>query len=269
MTSKHAQKSQAQVTTNGNGRKTKDTGHFVHEAPTLASSALHPLGEKIFLDRYALKDGKKETVKVGDTVIVAVNLETGQREIGAITALQGKQVTIQLRDGEIVQRALEQIDKPLETHPSHMLDRVARGLAEIEAPEKQAEWQEKFRWLLDDWRFVPGGRILTLDGYPHRGQPVMLTEFGGIAFAKCPQAGVKQIWGYTSAKDEAEFTAMYHQIVHTIIHTALFAGFCYTQFADTFQEANGLLCADRTPKIPLEEIAKVTRSSRTYIPGGV
>jgi hypothetical protein len=30
----------------------------------------------------------------------------------------------------------------------------------------------------------PGGRILTLDGYPHRGQPIMLTEFGGIAFVR-------------------------------------------------------------------------------------
>ena len=29
----------------------------------------------------------------------------------------------------------------------------------------------------------------------------------------------------------------------------MFSGFCYTQFADTFQEANGLLYADRTPKI--------------------
>jgi beta-galactosidase/beta-glucuronidase len=29
----------------------------------------------------------------------------------------------------------------------------------------------------------PGGRVLTLDGYPHQGQPVMLTEFGGIAYA--------------------------------------------------------------------------------------
>ena len=30
--------------------------------------------------------------------------------------------------------------------------------------EKQAEWQEKFRWLLDDWRFVTGGRILAAAG---------------------------------------------------------------------------------------------------------
>ena len=35
----------------------------------------------------------------------------------------------------------------------------------------------------------------------------------------------------------------------------LFSGFCYTQFTDTYQEANGLLYADRTPKLPLEEIA--------------
>ena len=39
----------------------------------------------------------------------------------------------------------------------------------------------------------------------------------------------------------------------------MFSGYCYTQFADTFQEANGLLCADRTPKISLEKIAAATR----------
>ena len=51
----------------------------------------------------------------------------------------------------------------------------------------------------------PGGRILTLDGYPHRGQPIMLTEFGGIAYDKCQQPGVKQTWGYSVARDEDEF----------------------------------------------------------------
>lgn len=115
----------------------------------------------------------------------------------------------------------------------------------------------------------PGGRILTLDGYPHRGQPIMLTEFGGIAFTMCPQPGVEHSWGYTVARDGDEFARMYGDLMLAVIHTALFSGFCYTQFADTFQEANGLLCADRTPKIPIEEIAKVTRISRTHIPGGV
>ncbi len=162
MTLKHAQQT-SQTAANGSSHHTQESvtpAHAVHKA----NSNLHPLGEKIFLDRYALKDGKKETVKVGDTVIVAVNLDTGQREIGVVTALHGKTVTVELREGGVVERPLEHVDKPLETHPSQMLDRVAAGLAQVEKPEKQAEWQEKFRWLLDDWRFVPGGRILTAAG---------------------------------------------------------------------------------------------------------
>jgi beta-galactosidase/beta-glucuronidase len=115
----------------------------------------------------------------------------------------------------------------------------------------------------------PGGRILTLDGFPHRGQPIILTEFGGIAFQLHPEEGVSSIWGYTAVTDAETFARLYEQLLETVIHTALFSGFCYTQFADTFQEANGLLHADRTPKIPLERIKAVTGKSRTYIPGGV
>ena len=49
----------------------------------------------------------------------------------------------------------------------------------------------------------------------------------------------------------------------------MFSGFCYTQFADTFQEANSLLYADRTPKIPLADICAATSRSRMHIAGGV
>jgi beta-galactosidase/beta-glucuronidase len=115
----------------------------------------------------------------------------------------------------------------------------------------------------------PGGRVLTLDGFPHRGQPIMLTEFGGIAFRTQHQKGVKNIWGYTEAKTQEEFAKQYEELLDAVIHTALFSGFCYTQFADTFQEANGLLNADRSPKFPLERIAAATSLSPTWIPGGV
>lgn len=116
----------------------------------------------------------------------------------------------------------------------------------------------------------PGGRVLTLDGYPHRGQPIMLTEFGGIAFVPGGAgSGPARTWGYTVARDAAEFGALFEALLHAVIHAPLLSGFCYTQFADTFQEANGLLCADRSPKLPLEQIARVTRVSRTWIAGGV
>ncbi len=113
----------------------------------------------------------------------------------------------------------------------------------------------------------PGGRVLTLDGYPHRGQPVVLTEFGGICYQPRPEPGVKTIWGYTRADSAEEFLRLYEELLSTVIHTALFSGFCYTQFADTFQEANGLLSADRQPKVPLERIRAATSASRTWIPG--
>ena len=130
----------------------------------------------------------------------------------------------------------------------------------------------------------PGGRIHTLDGFPHRGQPITLTEFGGIAYAKSVEpgdeadgsattaeggAGTPVPWGYSTALDQHSFQQKYQALLDTVSHTAMFAGFCYTQFVDTYQEANGLPTADRRPKIPIEEIARATRASRTHIPGDV
>ena len=43
-----------------------------------------------------------------------------------------------------------------------------------------------------------GGRILTLDGYPHRGQPICLSEFGGIAYIDPVTGGENRAWGYQS-----------------------------------------------------------------------
>jgi len=100
--------------------------------------------------------------------------------------------------------------------------------------------------LLDRRR--PGGRILTLDGYPHRGQPIVLSECGGIAYNKCRQPGVRETWGYSMVTTEEEYERRYRELMDVIIPISIFSGFCYTQFTDTFQEANGLLCADRTPK---------------------
>ncbi|MDB5810099.1 MAG: putative b-glycosidase, Glycoside Hydrolase Family 2, partial [Betaproteobacteria bacterium] len=115
----------------------------------------------------------------------------------------------------------------------------------------------------------PGGRVLTLDGHPHRGQPIMLTEFGGIAYAKNPPTGVKQIWGYSVVKSDAAFERRFSELLEVVTHTALFSGFCYTQFADTFQEANGLLSANREPKIPLAQIKNSVMLKHSYIAGQV
>lgn len=130
---------------------------------------LNELGQKIFLDRYAMKDMKKRTLGVGDLVIVCVDDKTGQREIGTITEFDEKaagsvgRVKVELKDGSSVERLTEHISKPIETSPEQMMERVARGIAAIEGPNAD-EWYAKFRWLLNGWKFVPAGRILTAAG---------------------------------------------------------------------------------------------------------
>src|SRR5205085_479646 len=104
----------------------------------------------------------------------------------------------------------------------------------------------------------PGGRLLVLGDEDHAGQPIILSEFGGIAFADAEH----QTWGYSHADSPAAFAHKYTELVTAVRSLHLLAGFCYTQFADTYQEANGLLRQDRTPKFPLEEIAAATRGER-------
>lgn len=107
----------------------------------------------------------------------------------------------------------------------------------------------------------PGGRILTLDGYPHQGQPVMLTEFGGIAYVIGNRPDADKAWGYERCSNISELEMKYTALLKVVKKVEMFSGFCYTQFTDTFQEANGLLYADRTPKFPIEAIAAATSSA--------
>jgi beta-galactosidase/beta-glucuronidase len=145
------------------------------------------------------------------------------------------------------------------------------GIHDYDANLEQIRQRYNAEIKLDQFfdRRRPGGRILTLDSHPHHGQPIVLTEFGGIAFDKQRETGVRHTWGYSVAQNEEEFAERYRDLLQVVTHIELFSGFCYTQFADTFQEANGLLTGDRVPKIPLEEIRKATSMSRSYISIGV
>ena len=127
---------------------------------------LSDLGEKIFLDRYALKDQQRKDMRKGDKIIVCIDPKTGQREVGYVQEiLSGDSVRIQLKDGAVIEQKKEHIDKPVETEPEQMIRRVAKGIASVEATEiKRREWTKNFEWLLNEWKFVPGGRILAAAG---------------------------------------------------------------------------------------------------------
>lgn len=59
--------------------------------------------------------------------------------------------------------------KQVEKTPQEMWRRVAHEIASVEKDEpKRKEWEEKFYWLLENYRFVPGGRILFGAGQPRK-----------------------------------------------------------------------------------------------------
>jgi beta-galactosidase/beta-glucuronidase len=107
----------------------------------------------------------------------------------------------------------------------------------------------------------PGGRLLVLEGERHSELPIVLSECGGIALSS--RQGT---WGYSRALDAEEFASRYERLMQALHSIGLLSGFCYTQFADTYQEANGLLYADRRPKIPLARIAEATRGVAARTP---
>jgi len=100
----------------------------------------------------------------------------------------------------------------------------------------------------------PGHRRLIVEGQGDEDLPIMLTEFGGIAFSK----DVKNTWGYKRAMTASEYGKQYAALLAAVHACPVFSGFCYTQFTDTYQEANGVLYMDRTPKIPIAQLAKAT-----------
>jgi hypothetical protein len=105
----------------------------------------------------------------------------------------------------------------------------------------------------------PGGRMLTVEGYPHEGQPIMLTEFGGIACKLVGAGEAEATWGYSVCEDAEAFQARFEALLKAVNQITLFSGFCYTQLTDTFQEANGLFTMERRPKFALSAIARAVR----------
>lgn len=99
---------------------------------------------------------------------------------------------------------------------------------------------------------APSGHPQLVGGAVDQGQPLMLTEFGGVSF----QPGVERddAWGYTAAADEDDWVARLTALYDAVRASEVLAGSCWTQLADTLQETNGLLTADRRPKAPVARI---------------
>jgi beta-galactosidase/beta-glucuronidase len=112
----------------------------------------------------------------------------------------------------------------------------------------------------------PHYRTIVLPDYRREGEPVMLTECGGISYR--PAEGEKW-FGYGTVTNPDEFLAKYEELIRAIQDCPTIAGFCYTQLTDTEQETNGLLHADRTPKLDVKAVDAINRRASKAIPGEI
>lgn len=128
--------------------------------------------------------------------------------------------------------------------------------------EKYAHFCQSVGEKDDILRDVPAGRPAYAKGYEHRGEPILITECGGIAFDTSRPGG----WGYTKAASPEDYLEQYRRVISAILHSPAVFGYCYTQLTDVEQEVNGLLNYDRTPKCDLDEIKKINNA---YRPRGV
>ncbi|MDF2441325.1 MAG: hypothetical protein JWN98_2309 [Abditibacteriota bacterium] len=96
-------------------------------------------------------------------------------------------------------------------------------------------------------------------GSQHRGQPVLLSEVGGLlSLPNAPADKWDSLYNiYAYCRSEEELLEKYQDLMQGIAQLHFVEGFCYTQLTDIELEINGLLTYDRRPKIEPEQIAAI------------
>jgi beta-galactosidase/beta-glucuronidase len=96
-----------------------------------------------------------------------------------------------------------------------------------------------------------------LSGYAYRGEPIVVSEFGGVALAGAGGTS------YSEADGPAGLLQAYREMVEALMAPGPVEGFCYTQLTDVEQERNGLLTFDREPKVDPAALSPITNTPKS------
>ena len=118
------------------------------------------------------------------------------------------------------------------------------------------ELASRYRTL--DQALRPGARTRPpyLPGYSHRGEPVIVSEFGGVAL------GGHDGFGYSRVANADALADTYREMVGALMDAGPVEGFCYTQLTDVEDERNGLLSFDRRPKVDPAVLRPITQAAK-------
>lgn len=97
-------------------------------------------------------------------------------------------------------------------------------------------------------------RLVFADGYSYQQQPIIISEYGGVAFE------TDHGWGYGyGVKSKDELINRLKGLTKAIMDMKDVSGYCLTQLTDVEQEVNGLLNVYRIPKIELKDIENINK----------
>lgn len=98
--------------------------------------------------------------------------------------------------------------------------------------------------ILNNLKEYNGKHRLFANGFKYEGQPIIMSEYGGIAIDS------KEGWGYgKQVKDEKELIERFTKLTKLVNNIPYMSGYCYTQLTDVQQEVNGLMDIERNYKI--------------------
>ncbi len=97
-------------------------------------------------------------------------------------------------------------------------------------------------------------KMIFACGYRYEGQPVIVSEYGGLAFLN---GLTENDWGYSAVATEDDFVKRFGELCTAIKKIGYISGYCYTQYSDVWQEKNGLVTMDRKFKVDPEKIKKI------------
>ncbi len=121
-------------------------------------------------------------------------------------------------------------------------------LRDFFTPNLQAIYDGENAECIDNYKNFYAG------DYRYGGQPVVFSEFAGIAFSGDTLTG----WGYgDSVGTEKDFLEKYSGQLKFIAQRDEIRGFCMTQLTDVYQEKNGIVTMNREEKVNPSKLKKL------------